>query len=246
MFYVYLFIYFDREGGSERIPSKLCAVGTEPSAGLDPTSPEIMTWAEIKTRTQTTMPPRRPINLFPSLYLGCVSCGCREPGSVVQAHDRSLERSGKKFASDVTSNLTAVYHLAIRFFPSFLFSGVRSSRQSQSPSCKLWRTMCKFSPGTFLFLPIEWLWWNNFCGGETNDCSSPTRCQCPHQGSKFIRVSMTLIAFLPERYGSLEFCLHWHVMSRYNKAAVRLHVDIDSISPSRCVVASCIRSKRQN
>ena len=32
-----------RERGKERIPRRLCAVSTEPDAGLDPTNYEIMT-----------------------------------------------------------------------------------------------------------------------------------------------------------------------------------------------------------
>ena len=43
------FIYFEREGervgesGTERIPSRLHPVGTEPDVGLDPTNCEIVT-----------------------------------------------------------------------------------------------------------------------------------------------------------------------------------------------------------
>ena len=61
---IYLFIYFEREGGREgeererererkkereRIPSRLHTVSTEPHAGPDPRVCEIMTRAEIKS-----------------------------------------------------------------------------------------------------------------------------------------------------------------------------------------------------
>ena len=39
------------KGGRERIPSRLCTVSPEPSAGLKPMNREIMTSAEIKSRT---------------------------------------------------------------------------------------------------------------------------------------------------------------------------------------------------
>ena len=35
----------------ERIPRRLRAISSEPDAGLDPMNREIMTWAEIKSRT---------------------------------------------------------------------------------------------------------------------------------------------------------------------------------------------------
>ena len=38
-----------RETGRERIPSSLCTVSTEPDAGLEPMTHDIMTWAEIKS-----------------------------------------------------------------------------------------------------------------------------------------------------------------------------------------------------
>ena len=57
--FVYLFILrerhcvpepkwgWDREGGRERIPSRLHVVSTEPDAGLEPTNCEIMTLAKV-------------------------------------------------------------------------------------------------------------------------------------------------------------------------------------------------------
>ena len=55
------FIYFEREQksaswegeerGRDRIPSRLCAISTESDVGLNPMKHEIMTWAEIKSRT---------------------------------------------------------------------------------------------------------------------------------------------------------------------------------------------------
>ena len=38
-----------RERGRERIPSRLCTVGSKPNAGLELMNHEIMTWAETKT-----------------------------------------------------------------------------------------------------------------------------------------------------------------------------------------------------
>ena len=44
-----MFIYFERERERDRqTPSGFRAVSTEPVGGLEPTSPEIMTRAEIK------------------------------------------------------------------------------------------------------------------------------------------------------------------------------------------------------
>ena len=47
--------YFEREregeGGAERIPSRLRIVSTEPNVGLELTNREIMTLAEMKSRT---------------------------------------------------------------------------------------------------------------------------------------------------------------------------------------------------
>ena len=40
-----------RERGRERIPSRLCAVSTEPNTGLEVTNREIMTRAKIKSLT---------------------------------------------------------------------------------------------------------------------------------------------------------------------------------------------------
>ena len=40
-----------REGESERIPSRLHTVSTEPDAGLKATNREIMTWAKIMSQT---------------------------------------------------------------------------------------------------------------------------------------------------------------------------------------------------
>ena len=41
----------EREGGQERIPSRLCAVSVQPDMGLYLMSHEIMTWAETKSWT---------------------------------------------------------------------------------------------------------------------------------------------------------------------------------------------------
>ena len=53
MFKVYLFILRKRgrraERTRERIPSRFCAVSTEPNTGLHPTNREIMTRTEIKS-----------------------------------------------------------------------------------------------------------------------------------------------------------------------------------------------------
>ena len=40
----------DRDRERERIPSRLHAIRVEPSVGLDPTNPEILTWAKIKSQ----------------------------------------------------------------------------------------------------------------------------------------------------------------------------------------------------
>ena len=40
-----------REGCKERIPSRFCAVSTEPNTELDPTHCKIMTWAKVKSGT---------------------------------------------------------------------------------------------------------------------------------------------------------------------------------------------------
>ena len=40
-----------RERGRHRIWSRLCAISTQPDAGLEPTSREIMTWAEVRCST---------------------------------------------------------------------------------------------------------------------------------------------------------------------------------------------------
>ena len=41
----------EREGERKRIPSRLCAVSTEPDEGLHLKNVEIMAWAEIKSQT---------------------------------------------------------------------------------------------------------------------------------------------------------------------------------------------------
>ena len=53
----FFFFFWEREiedeweRGKETIPSRLCAIGMEPDLGLDLMNREIMTWAEIKSRT---------------------------------------------------------------------------------------------------------------------------------------------------------------------------------------------------
>ena len=46
----------------ERIPSRFHTVSMKPDVGLELMYREIMTWAEIKSQTQPTEPPRQPQN----------------------------------------------------------------------------------------------------------------------------------------------------------------------------------------
>ena len=82
-----MLIYFEKErerenrGGAgregERIPSRLCAVSTEPDARLKPTDREIVIWAKIKSQmlNQPSHPGIRPV--VPFQFDGC---GNRLPG----------------------------------------------------------------------------------------------------------------------------------------------------------------------
>ena len=69
----------EREGDTEsEASSRLWAVSTEPDAGLKPTSPEIMTWAEVRCltdwATQAPLDHLRSLNVVVSDHssLGCV------------------------------------------------------------------------------------------------------------------------------------------------------------------------------
>ena len=99
------FIYFEREGesasregaererGRERIPRRLHAVSREPRAGLKLMNREIMTWAQIKSRTLNWLShPSAPGNPF-STHL----CTERKRQS-----SRFLEGLGKKCGHSLT------------------------------------------------------------------------------------------------------------------------------------------------
>ena len=51
--------------GTEKIPSRLCTVSTEPNAGLEPTNRDIMTWAKVGRLTDwATQGPFTRVFLF--------------------------------------------------------------------------------------------------------------------------------------------------------------------------------------
>ena len=61
-FFKFIYLFWEREhewaqaGEGQKegdgIPSRLCAISTEPDVGLEPTNCEIMTWAKIKCQTR--------------------------------------------------------------------------------------------------------------------------------------------------------------------------------------------------
>ena len=62
---------------SERVPSRLHTVSTEPDAGL--TNCEIMTWVKVRSQTLNHLShPGTPGNLFPKDHPSCkVRCGVK-------------------------------------------------------------------------------------------------------------------------------------------------------------------------
>ena len=150
-----MFIYFERERESaqmgegqrekerQRIPSRFCAVSTEPDVGLEPTNHEITTWIETKSWTLNQLShPGTPRHIFFKLFQKCEWYYKYLWKYRVKERERERERKWKYRVNIIS--LSTCYSTPLKYIWNVLPSS--PSPFSSKFRCILWDSLDKLPP----------------------------------------------------------------------------------------------------